>query len=863
MGIGAGFGADLLLRPSTEKTTTETTTETTIKTQTTTKTATSTATATTTVLQKPETLSYVPPLSPEVQAKVDSITQSLIARRADDTVVRGAGFNYWGGDQYAGMMRFHVKNGVITGIEGDDSVNAGVAREDDNMDNVKKGWIQLRGGGAFAAVTYAYRRYLYRPERLLYPVKRVGARGDPNAQWVRITWDEALSTIATKMQETVNKYGPYSILAYHGSAQTWNIPAYIGGGIVGWSIPSFESWTFAAQYAFGGTPPDTELPSLFNSKLIVVWSSQPNSTERYGGGYYIKLAQEKYGIPVIVVDPRFTKDANLADQWIPIRPGTDAAMLLAIANVLIKEDLYDKDFISNYVEPTGFGQWKAYVLGQAPGSDGSVIDRTPEWQESITGVPADTVRGLARLMASSKPTWLTFALAMGHEVLGENPDRCAIYVEALLGYMGKPGTAPLTNQGGTLRYTAGPQTLGKSTFTPGMFGNVAPKFKIPTLFNNYRWADVILLRPKVDSGELTEKQYDNIIGNVPGNPVPNVHFMWFSDNELNETNDINKQMEAIKQLDMMACAMWHFDQTVTRAADIVLPRAEAFEDEPTFRADGSTMGVVFAPRVVMPLGESKSLVWINLKLAEKLGAVDQYAPQLKGVTDDQYYAAIDAWVQKQYEAWVAKPSFGINAVSWDEFKKMPFYRTTIDNPIIQLADFIAGQTKLGTPSGKIEFYSNYLAKTDLTTTKYGGPINPFGEYVDIPEGFFDQKTNQYPLMLISPHARYRYHSWGDGNPMLRTDVYRHSVWLSVADAKARGIMDGDKVRVFNDIGEMVIPAYVTSKIVPGVVSIYEGAWANFNKAGLDMRGSPNTVIPQTPNPAGQWPFHALVQVEKF
>jgi len=99
--------------------------------------------------------------------------------------------------------------------------------------------------------------------------------------------------------------------------------------------------------------------------------------------------------------------------------------------------------------------------------------------------------------------------------------------------------------------------------------------------------------------------------------------------------------------------------------------------------------------------------------------------------------------------------------------------------------------------------------------------------------------------------------------MLNTDAYRHSVWISVADAQAREIVDGDMVKVFNATGTINIPAYVTSKIVPGAVVIFEGGWATFNSSGVDTRGAPNTVMTDTANPDGQWPFHALVDVQKL
>ena len=138
---------------------------------------------------------------------------------------------------------------------------------------------------------------------------------------------------------------------------------------------------------------------LMNTKMIVLWGFEPTITH-FGPGhqlaYYIKMAREK-GIPVICIDPRYTVAAEvLADQWIPIKPGTDAAMMLAVANVLIKENLYDKKFVEKYVDPIGFEQWRSHIFGEKDG-----IDKTPEWAEKICAVPAETIRGFARLYAQT------------------------------------------------------------------------------------------------------------------------------------------------------------------------------------------------------------------------------------------------------------------------------------------------------------------------------------------------------------------------------------------------------------------------------------------------------------------------------
>ncbi len=851
VGIGAGYGADLLLRPTTEKTTTATATTTKTTTQagqTATVTATATETKTSTVTAPVATLSYKPPLSPEVQTAVDAIESGLVNRTAGETTTYTSVFGFWSGPFFDQFLKVRTKNGVVVRIEADDSVNTGVPREDTNGNAATQGMIQCRGGGGGGPRTYAYPNYMYRPERLLYPMKKVGVRGDPLSKFIRITWDEAFTTIANKMNEVATKYGPYSIGAWY----TSSIPtaAYINAGCTGWGIASNESHNFASAYVFGGGG-DSDMVDIFNTKLVILWGVDPTNTSLGGEfGYYVRLAKEK-NIPVICIDSRYSKAAEvLSDQWIPIKSGTDSAMQTAVANVLLTENLYNSDFVSKFVEPTGFAKWKDYVLGVTDG-----INKTPEWQEPITGVPADTVRAFARLYASSKPAWMVYSWCPARQVHGEDSARLGMLLQSMMGYVGVPGGQASVSQGGSWTRVSSPS----SPTSTSLYGGTAATYRGPVLFKNYKWADAVLLKPKFDAGTITKTQYYDAIGNPDANPAPNLKFIWFNTNLLNQTTNINKQIEAVKAVEMAVSAVWHMDQPTGMVADIVLPRAEVFEEDPQFTSYGYS-GFAFSQKVVKPQGEAKSILRINVGIAEKLGVIQQYAPQLANLTDDQWDAAILNNAKANYEKWATAQKM---TTTWSDFLKMPIYRVPVTAPTVGFSAQIAGTKTFGTPSGKIEFYSSYLATTDLTKTKYGGPLSPYPIYQVQAEGYYDPKVTKYPLMMISPHSRYRMHSWMDGDSLLRTDAYRHAVWINVADAKARGISDGDLVSVYNDVGQAVVPAYVTSKIVPGTVNLYEGGWLAPNASGIDKRGAPNVLHPDTDNPAGQWPFHGLVEVEKF
>ena len=229
----------------------------------------------------------------------------------------------------------------------------------------------------------------------------------------------------------------------------------------------------------------------------------------------------------------------------------------------------------------------------------------------------------------------------------------------------------------------------------------------------------------------------------------------------------------------------------------------------------------------------------------------------------------------------------LNPPSWEEFQKKPVFRFEIQDAYHPYKeDLERGEDPFkGTESGKIEFYSKVLAKgpdylsvneVPLGSGKCygGGNLPPMAQMtIGGRDTFHSRDTDKYPLLMSSPHAYYRVHSFLDNNSLLRGDCYRHAVWMNVADAKVRGIRDDDLVKVYNDIGEMIIPAYVTSRVVPGTVAIHHGAWYKPSEDkspsmpdGIDGGGAPNLLTHEEDLPdtvIGMLPCKGLVQIEKW
>jgi anaerobic dimethyl sulfoxide reductase subunit A len=789
------------------------------------------------------------------------------------------------------ILKVRVRDGVIIACEPDDTINPGIAREDSHLPEkvIDEGMIQTRP----CTKAYAQAQMIYDARRVKYPMKRVGKRGE--AKFERISWDEALDTIAKKLVEIKENYGPYSIIHHPYSIFgrcSFPLARWFGVGLAGWAAHSTNGWEEPERWVLGKELARPTLlqdeAQVFHSKLIVLWGLNPLSTLAGAWAYNLLRAKER-GIPIICIEPRYTQSVELlGDQWIPIRPTTDVAMMIAIANVWFKEGLCDKDFVERWVEPEGLRRWKAYVLGLEDG-----VDRTPQWAEGICGVPAETITEFAKLYARSKPVNLSVSLSMGRQFYGENPTRAAMYLQALTGNACILGGTAAAETGLPLGHLASPMPTVDWQRKLGFY-------EPPVLLAAYKWPKAIDIREKLDRGQISSGEYNNIIGNKPGNPSPNIQMVIMEgNNHLNGLPDINCTVRAMKKVDFVLVFSQYAELPTARYADMLLPQIyTAFEGRncraiyghrDLFRTGMNLANFfMYCQKCIDPVGETKSYDWVWTQIAKRLGIAEVYNPRLAHVTDDGWDEAVEELHREAYEKWATREVIApLNPPGWAEFQKKPVFRWEIKDTYYPFKRDIERDENpfRGTASGKIEFYSEFLAKGPryLANNDYppgsgkcygGGHLPPVAQMmVGGRDTFHSKDSEKYPLLMSSPHSLYRVHSFLDNNFWLRDDCYRHAIWMSVADAKARGIKGNDLVRVFNDIGEMIIPAYVTSRVVPGTVFIFHGGWYKPGKKkselmpdGIDMGGAPNLLIhdddlPQTI--VGMFPCKGLVQVMKL
>jgi len=796
------------------------------------------------------------------------------------------------------ILKVRVRNGRLVAVEPDDTLNPGVIREGEHPPQALNSPSQRQYRPCLKG--YSMARQIYDPQRVVYPMKRVGERGE--GKFVRISWDAALDTIAQKLLEVKERFGPYSIIHQPYSYMSYcsfPLASWFGAGIAGWDAHSDGGFHEPQNWVYGKDLMEGYLEhgqfqlgqdetNIFHAKLIVLWGFNPVATHSSAVYHNLMQARER-GIPIICIESRYTPSVEvLADQWIPIRPTTDVAMMIAMANVWFKEGLCNQDFIEKWVDLEGLEKWQAYVLGASDG-----VEKTPQWAEAICGVPAETITSFARLYATSKPVNLVVGLSLGRQLFGENPARASMYLQALTGNTLIQGGTAAAETGLWWGNSGGPMPVVDWQQKPG-------NYRAPVLLAHYKWLKAIDLRTKLDSGEISKEQYNNLIGNAADNSAPNIQLViQESNNHVNSLPGMSDSLRAMKKTFFNLIYAQYTDMPAARYADILLPQMySAFEgrnggagwDWPLFTTTinlGSHF--VYRQKCVDPPGEVRPNDWVWTQIAKRLGMAEQFNPRMANIPYEDWDDAIEAIYQEAYETWAASAAIApLNPPSWKEFQQRPVFRFPMEGAPYHAFKKLVDQGEnpfQGSASGKIEFHSKLLAKGADYLRKHevppgsgkcygGGNLPPLAQMTKGGrDGFFSKGAKRYPLLLSSPHSYYRMHSWLDNNPWLKDDCYRHAVWLSVSDAKHRGVRDDDLVRVHNDLGEMVLPTYVTSRIVPGTVAIHHGGWyvpgaekTALMPDGIDRRGSPNLLIANVDLPdtlVGCFPCKGLVEIEKW
>ena len=764
--------------------------------------------------------------------------------------------------------------------------------------------------------SFASRSMIYSKHRLLYPMKRADfdPKRDRNCQnrgisgYKRITWDEALDIVAGEIKRVKREHGPGAILSQGGSHHLWGFLGYflsarlrffnsIGCTPAAGNPDSWEGWYWGAMHHWGnsmrlGAPEcyGTVEDLLKECEMVVFWSSDPEATSGVYGAFEGTIRRQwlkELGIKLVHIDPFYNHTAALfGGKWLAPRPATGNALALAIAYVWITEGLYAKEYVAD--RTTGFDQWRDYIIGNEDG-----VPKTPEWQEKESAIPAKDVRALAREWGTKK-TYLAAGGIVGFGsacrcATGAEWARSMVCLMAMQG-LGKPGV----NMGGMQQgtpvdsrfyfpgYSEGGMSgdinrtaMGINLYqrmpqlaTVNTVRQVVPKLKIPEAI----LGETVEGYP-TDSSTI-EGQFFRYGYPAPGNSPIKMYYKY-GGSHIGTMNDSNRYVRAFRSDNLeflVNQSIWFEGET--KFADIILPACTNFErwDIGEFANCAGFIQHSFNQcnhrvihmqhKCIEPLGESKSDFQIFHELSKRLGLSAIFS---EGVTE------LD-WCRRLFDG-TDMPK----VTSWKKFLKKGYY--VVPAPKEELRDpvsyryFAEGRLKdtpelsplppdyteeygkgLQTQSGKIEFVCSSLKRFDPND-----PERPImTQYNPSWEGHHSGDLyEKYPLQLISPHARFSFHTMGDGKDSILNDIKDHRVlidghyyWIArinSKDARNRGIENNDLIKVYNDRGAVVCAAQVTERVPPGTVHSYESS-SQYDPVGepgfsVDRGGCINQLTP--------------------
>ncbi|MDO4400255.1 MAG: molybdopterin-dependent oxidoreductase [Coriobacteriia bacterium] len=719
------------------------------------------------------------------------------------------------------------------------------------------------------------RKWLNHPDRLLYPMKRVGKRGE--GKFEQITWEEATDLIAEKLKWVYSEYGPeaihinYATGMYSSMGKPGNrLLALLGGYLNQGADYSTHMLQVVMPYMFGWdgekgnvfSPYDNVNASSFteaeaHSDLVVMFGNSPAET-RMGGinavwdFNNVREAVEGRGGKIIHIDYRLNETASgTTDDWIPIRTGTDAALCAALVHEFIQDGKTDEDFLAKYTVgwdestmPKAYQgknmSYKAYVMGQ--GYD--MVEKTPEWAAEITQIPADRIRQLAKELEDAKAPFVVQGWGPQRHTNGETATRAICMVPIALGKFGLPGTNTGQREAEPPAYLVG-----------SIAGSVANPCTATIPVYNYLNG--------IDHGhELTAEN-----GGITGaDKLPyDIKFLWnYAGNCLtNQHGDINYAHEVLS--DESKCEfilVWDTVMTDSaKYADLLLPDAMRSE-QLNMQTQGYSeyyTGVTVGGPAQEPPGECRSSYDVCAEIAQKMGIGDKFT---EGKTHDQ-------WIEEMYKAGqAAAVEAGYKDMpTWEGILEQGVYKVKCE-PSIGLKAFRDDPeaNPLGTPSGKIEVFSETLQNLNKTwELGEDEVIYPIPLFDPGFEGY-GSTTAEFPLYCSGFHHKSRTHSSFGFIEELK-DVARQQLWINPADAEPRGIANGDMCAVKSPAGEIRIEAKVTPRIIPGTVAVPQGSWHDANMDGdkVDHGACINTLTTYKPTPLakGNGPSNSIiVQVAK-
>lgn len=654
--------------------------------------------------------------------------------------------------------RCHCECGVLVHVRDEKAIKV----EGDPHHPINEGSLCPKGLAVLQTV--------YHADRILYPMKRTGQRGE--GKWQRISWDEALDTVAAKFKEVIARYGPESITWSWGDAASHNTWVSKQAWLTAMNAPNhlhsdahycFYPVGIANRATFGEMITSEGSPDYRNSRCMMLWGGNPVMSHPTAARDI--MIGKRNGAKMIVIDPIFTETASKADLWLQIRPGADDALALSMLNVIINEQLYDKEFVDTWC--SGFEQLKERIQKYPP-----------RWATEITWVGEEEIIQAARMYATNKPASMHTRMGV---CMSTNTVQTIRAISIMLAICGN-----LDIKGGNV-FKRLPQGLRSRREIPDK---------------------ELALPPEIQDKKIGAQEYPllsgspTLVGNfshppsvihtmITGKPYP-IKALWVCNDLLLCLEGARETKEALMNLDFFVGSDFFMTPTL-ELCDVILPPATYLEREEPVESLCTVNTISARQKVIDPVGECRNEKDIDFEIIRRMG--------LKPPAQFQSPEEFNDYSVKGM------------GVTYEDFKKMGYIFEPVQYKKYEEKGF-------NTPSGKVEIYSSVLEK-------FG--YNPLPFYQENPETPISspELAKEYPLILITGgrHVVY-FHSANRQIPWLREIAPEPALTIHPETAMQLGIKDGDMVWIEapKGRGRIKMKAELTEALHPRVVHAPSHWW---------------------------------------
>jgi anaerobic selenocysteine-containing dehydrogenase len=736
--------------------------------------------------------------------------------------------------------------------------------EDGKLVKISPQLNSIRTEGTLCAKAQAGVNQVYDPDRILYPLRRVGARGE--GKWKRITWDEALGELATRLKKLRDEGRPENFMFHYGRMKASSSKlikslflANYGTGTIGnhTAICEGGKWT-SQELTWGGHYDNWDFD---NTRFILNFGSNvfEAHTNHTSTAHRLTRALVERNVRMVTFDVRLSNTAAKSAEWVPIKPGTDIAVALAMSQVVMEEDLYrieGKDFL-RFCRATK--DVNATTDEKVAALKAHLAQYTPEWAEGVSGVPAQKIRDLAREVALGRPSCIISYRGAVTHAFGVETERAIQMLAAITGNVDNPG-GRCKAVGAKWKYPKGPKDKPKSRklkIGDGFKG----QFALPTHHASHH------ILPVIKEGSAGRPEI----------------YMWYCYQPVYSNGDCQANIDTLKDESILpfTVAVSPFYDESSSLADMILPDATYLErwDWEDMVSPNQIPEYYIRQPIVPPMGEARNFADVCCDLAERMGfplgvaSMEQFVqqscemtPAVKNAGGFDYMKANGVYHDPDaapaffsYSREILPDKLSVEGVILDETTQVYWnwkktkaksreealkkgYAHTKSGYKGYVGQLIGAKVYHGFPPDKVNKTGFFELYSEIMEDK---GFNPMPTFYPIPE-HVEMKPDE--LILTTYKVNVQSHSRTQNCKWLTEIYHENPAWINPETAAQRGIVDEDLITVRSEVGEITTKARVTPAVVPGVVSISNhcGHWSYGRYASGNA--SPADIAAGTPDP---------------